>query len=108
MLKQLYILVLLSIFLSGCAASIMDKTSVSYIKEDFNLDDVKSNGLAFLPVVAGQGVEGYRRPFGEAVNENMLKYKTSEMDFLKWQETLSCLNDSNLTTAYNNAIVTYK
>ena len=107
MSKQLYFFILLSILLSGCAASIMDRTNISYIKEGFKNEDVKLNGLAFLPVVAGQGVEGYRRPFGEAINESMSKNKTKEMNFLKWQETLSCLNDSNLATNYNNAIVTY-
>lgn len=108
MLRQLFFLVLIAILICGCAASIIDRTNVSYTKAGFNDQNVKLNGLAFLPVVAGQGVEGYRRPFGDAIIESIMKYKPSNMNFLGWQQTLSTLNNSNLATEYSKAILTYK
>jgi len=78
---------------------------VSYVSSNFSTSMLESDGLALLPIVAGSGVEGYRRPFGEAMNNTA---DTELNNFLRWNDTLNRLNDEELVSEYNNAIRSYQ
>lgn len=107
MIKQLIVGTALCVVLLGCAANICDKSKVQYVKEGFSSTSLESGGLALLPVVAGQGQEGYRRPFAESLNKAIASLKPN-LKFLKWQKTMEILNEQNLTETYQNVISTYR
>ena len=96
---------LLLLGLSSCAVSSKVDRNVSYVASDFSVSDIHRDGLALLPVVAGSGVEGYRRPFGEAMNQTGDSLITH---FMKWNETMANLNDNDLVSEYNRAIQAYQ
>lgn len=95
------------LILSGCAATAIQTADVTYQKAGFYSDEIKSGGVAILPVVAGQGVEGYRRPFGESLNERVGTI-CSGADILVWQETMRQINEAELASEYTSAISTYR
>ncbi len=95
----------LLIFFSSCAVSSKVASNVTYVKSNFSTRSLEVGGLALLPVVAGSGVEGYRRPFGEVMN---LVADSLIQNFMTWNETLDKLNDADLVSEYNRAIVAYQ
>ena len=95
------------VLLSGCSATAFQSADVSYVDETFTYESIQSGGIAILPVVAGQGVEGYRRPFGDAINEYIGEHGYG-IDFLAWQETMERINDAGIASAYTSAIATYR
>ena len=80
-------------------------SNVSYTALSFNQSSLEADGLALLPIVAGSGVEGYRRPFGEAMNKTADSLITN---FMPWNETLDSLNNHGLVSYYNSAIRSYQ
>lgn len=106
MKKFLYSVFIVLLFIR-CAAVIYDKSSVQYIKDDFSSDDLYNGGLAILPVVSGQGQEGYRRPFGEALNRG-INTMLPRLHFLPWQQTMNILNQHGLVEDYQKAILSYR
>ncbi len=104
---SLFFLLLTSTFLMSCAASIQDLSKVQYEKEGFTPDTLIHYGIALLPVVAGQGQEGYRRPFGDAINTN-IKNNLANIDYIPWQQTMDLINKYSLTQEYNDIIVQYQ
>jgi len=90
-----------------CAAVIYDKSSVQYIKDDFSSETFYNGGLAILPVVSGQGQEGYRRPFGEALNKG-INTMLPGLHYLQWQRTMNVLNQHCLVEDYKKAILSYR
>lgn len=92
--------------LAGCVVQPKSQGLSTYVAPDFNRAQVQAGGIALLPVVAGVGVEGYRRPFGDAMNVaagNIL----SNGKFLTWQETMQRLNEADLIESYQQAIASY-
>jgi len=103
-------LVAISLTIWGCAAAIANNSKVTYEAESFSRTELYEGGLAVLPVTAGRGVEGYRRPFGQFLDHYIIAYKPNEVNFntLEWEESLERLNKSGLTQKYNDAILAYK
>lgn len=99
--------IILSILFLNCAATIQDLSKVQYVKEGLNTDSLFLYGIALLPVVAGQGQEGYRRPFGNAINEN-IKNELPNLKFLPWQKSMDLLNEYSLTEEYQAIISQYQ
>src|SRR5699024_6352265 len=96
----------LAIF-TACAASINTTSKVSYSKASFTDQSMEEDGVALLPITAGAGLEGYRRPFGNALNS----YSDSlggDITYFGWQESMNKLNDAGLADEYNEAISNYK
>jgi hypothetical protein len=100
----------INLIMWGCAASIEDNSKVIYKNDSFSRAELYEGGLAVMPVTAAGGVEGYRRPFGESLDEYLIEYKPKEVDFntLEWEESSDQLNESGLTQKYNDAILAYK
>jgi len=98
---------LLTFLLAGCAASVQTVNEETYRQSSFTEEMLDEGGLAILPIVAGQGVEGYRRPFGRTVNQTAEQLLGAE-DVLRWQSTMDQLNSQGLATSYNEAVATYQ
>ena len=102
------IVIIVEILIIGCIpAPIRNISEVGYIKEGFSESSLESEGLALLPIVAGQGQEAYRRPLAEAINQSIQKAKP-ELKFLNWEETMSILNKEKLVEKYQKAISSYR
>jgi hypothetical protein len=106
-MKMKPILLLLCLALFGCAATIQDLSKVQYVKEGFDANALKAGGLALLPVVAGQGQEGYRRPLADSL-DFYVQTKKPNLQFIKWQDAIAKLNDKGLAEKYQAAISTYR
>ena len=92
-------------FLTSCSVTSKVSNDVTYTSNSFSVKALNDGGLSLLPVVAGSGVEGYRRPFGDrmnAVGDSLLN------NFKDWNETLQTLNDADLVPEYNSAIQSYQ
>lgn len=92
--------------IAGCAATSKSTNQVTYTAPSFNASAIEASKIAILPVVAGAGVEGYRRPFGDAVNETAAELLPSG-SYLPWNQTMDRLNEANLVEAYQTAIAAY-
>lgn len=91
---------------AGCASTKVVDGSASYVAPSFSAASIKQDGLAILPVVAGSGVEGYRRPFGDALNDAGTEAFGSQAK--RWQETMQELNTAGLVDDYQQAINSYE
>ena len=100
-----YLIILIAITCTSCAVTSEVQENVTYVSSNFSRSMLESDGLSLLPVVAGSGVEGYRRPFGEAMN---VASDSALTNFMRWNDTLDKLNDSELVSDYNNAIQSYQ
>lgn len=97
--------IFLAVAITGCAVSSQATSNESYRASSFSEDALNQEGLAILPVVAGQGVEGYRRPFGQAVNETA---DSLLMNVTPWQGSMDDFNDAGIVSEYNDAIQAYQ
>ncbi|MCK4448131.1 MAG: hypothetical protein KAW56_13750 [Candidatus Marinimicrobia bacterium] len=95
------------ILIVSCAATIRDISEVSYIKEGFNTTSLQVGGLALLPVHAGAGQEGYRRPLADAIDKMVITLNPN-LKFSKWQETAQVLSEHELVKTYQDVILTYR
>ncbi|MDZ7773018.1 MAG: hypothetical protein U5K31_09830 [Balneolaceae bacterium] len=100
--------VAIALFLTGCMATIQNATEVSYTSPDYSSEQLKEDGLAILPITAGSGLEGYRRPFGNWINHYVDSVGNREFKYSDWQTTMSELNDAGLSDDYNEAISSYR
>lgn len=102
----LFFCIIASILLAtSCAVTSMVQKNVTYVSPNFTKSSLNNMGLALLPIVAGSGVEGYRRPFGEAMN---LVGDSILTNFMTWNVTLDKINNANLVSEYNSAIQAYQ
>jgi hypothetical protein len=104
---SLFIVILICIgsSLTSCLVSSKLDSNVSYASPTFSKFAVERDGLALLPITAGMGVEGYRRPFGEAMN----KVGNERLNnFTTWNMVLDMFNQAEIVTEYNNAIRSYQ
>lgn len=100
------LLLFLAVFLTGCAASKFGSAGTSYQADDFSTAWFIEDGLAILPVVAGQGVEGFRRPFGVSIDKAVTA--SVAPDAMRWMQTMDHINDAGLVDEYTNAIRSYR
>lgn len=90
---------------TSCVVTSKVQKYVTYISPNLTKSSLNNMGLALLPIVAGSGVEGYRRPFGEAMNAVGDSILTN---FMTWNITLDKINNANLVSEYNSAIQAYQ
>ena len=105
---QYYVLLLLlsAGFWTGCAARVIDDSKLQYLAPEFTYNSLFEHGLGLLPVVAGQGQEGLRRPLAARL-EAHLTAQLPEERFSGAIQTLDLINEANLTETYAQMIDDY-
>lgn len=106
-MKKIFLLLMLSILLASCAAPIQNLTKTQYVNPSFSKEKLQTGGLALLPITAGQGQEGYRRPLGDYLNKG-LQSSVPHGKVIKWEETMDSLNGQSKVKAYEDLIVGYR
>lgn len=101
------IIICLMLTLCGCVASVRGASTVTYKQEGFSVGLLQQSGVSIMPVVAGHGVEGYRRPFADALQTTLTTHAPKGTKVIGWQETGQKLNDGGLVEAYNGLVASY-
>ena len=101
------LLLCLAGFWTGCAARIVDDSQLQYLDPEFTVSSLFDHGLGLLPVVAGQGQEGLRRPLAAKL-ETHLAAQLPEGSFYGAIQMLDLINEANLTEAYAQMIGDYE
>jgi hypothetical protein len=91
---------------SGCAAKVMDNSQLQYLAPEFTENSLAEHGLSLLPIVAGHGQEGLRRPLGAKLDSNLTNQLPDDK-FIGTIQTLDLINEANLTEAYAQMIDDY-
>lgn len=103
-------LTFVSIFLlASCAPSILfvDTSCSEYKDANFNIDLIKSNKIAVLPVQGVQSKEQYRKPLGRELSQACMNTYGND-NVLSADEVTRVLSDNNLVNDYANGIRDYK
>ncbi len=100
-------LLLVAAILSGCAATIRDLSKTQYLNPELSPESLRAGGLALLPITAGQGQEGYRRPLGDLLNSQIANAVPGGVT-LTWQSTMDSLNHHGKVPAYEELIAAYR
>jgi hypothetical protein len=103
------LLFILAVTMVGCAATAETKTTsnTSYEAESFGPDELQQKGLAIMPIQSDQGVEGFRRPFGNEINKTA-QSTLSNAEVITWEESQQKINDAGLVEDYREAIRSYE
>ena len=111
MLKSVYsaaiAIIAIASIVSCSSPPVFDMSTVNYVHSTFEPSDLKTEGLAVLPVVSGAGQEAYRRPMAT----NLSKYGAEAMlpaSLVSWTDTMQRINDGELTEKYHKTISVYR
>lgn len=104
---QKALLFVLAVMVAGCTVTAETTSNTSYEADSFGPDELRQEGLAIMPIQSNQGVEGYRRPFGNSINEtaNSLLANT---EVIPWRESQQRINDAGLVADYRETIQSYE
>ena len=98
-------------FLTGCASTKpikpVDTSTVSYKSEEVSRQEISNSSIAILPVLAGQGYEGFRRTTGTALTK-AFQQEFPQADILSFRKTLNKLNDAGLSQDYSEMMSGYE
>jgi len=103
---QTALLVLIAV-ITGCTVTSQSTSNTSYRAESFNPSELQQEGLAIMPIQSAQGVEGYRRPFGNKINDTA-KSTLPDAEVITWRESQQRINDAGLVQDYREAIQSYE
>ena len=84
----------------------MDTSCVTYKSVDLAYSDLELSKIAILPVLEGEGFEGFRRNTGDEITQQV-RSKFSGAEVLSPQQTLNLINDARLTDGYADLIEDY-
>jgi len=98
---------ILAIAMAGCTVTAETTSNTSYEAESFSPDELRQKGLAIMPIQSAQGVEGYRRPFGNEINKTA-RSTLSNAEVIAWEESQQRINDAGLVEDYREAIRSYE
>lgn len=97
----------LVLLILSCAAPIKNLTKVNYLNDQFSAETLQYGGIALLPVTAGHGQEGYRRPLGDTLSAYLPK-TIPDGKTIDWQTAMNLLNSHNLVSEYQQIIESYQ
>jgi len=92
---------------AGCTVTAETTSNTSYEAESFSPDELRQKGLAIMPIQSAQGVEGYRRPFGNSINETANSL-LSNTKVIAWRESQKRINNADLVEDYRQTIQSYE
>ena len=86
---------------SACVAGMRSTIETSYSNPDMTLQ-----GIAILPVTAGEGLEGFRRHMASLL-ENQIAAQHPDVKVITSAECLRRINDLGLANEYSDMLETY-
>lgn len=104
--KAVALVVLVSVVALGCAAQLRNFTRTQYLSESFTAGDLRAGGIALLPITAGRGQEGYRRPLGDHLNRK-LSLAAPNAEVVSWEAAMDSLNAHDLVAEYQEVLEAY-
>ncbi|MCS3651091.1 hypothetical protein GGQ08_003056 [Salinibacter ruber] len=106
---QRIILFIFAVAMVGCGPTGETTTTsnTSYEAESFSPDELRQKGLAIMPIQSDQGVEGFRRPFGNEINKTA-RSTLSNAEVITWEESQQIINDAGLVEDYRETIRSYE
>lgn len=93
-------------FLSCSSIQLVDTSAVTYKTDEFDFNRFERSTIAVLPVLAGEGYEGFRRLTGESLG-SALRQTLSTATIRSHSETLGQINTAGLSSSYSSAIENY-
>ena len=90
--------------LQSCAVSSTVSAGSTYQNDTFSPRRMDQAGFAILPVTAGADLEGYRRPFGDKLNQTATGLFKN---VIPWDSTMLLLNQADMVQDYQQLIKTY-
>lgn len=102
-------IVLISAFLiyTSCVTiKPLDTSCVTYKSSELSIEEMNNFNIAILPVLEGEGFEGFRRLTGEELTK-VFRVTLSSDKVLSPIQTLNSINDANLTEEYSDLIEDY-
>lgn len=105
-IRQNIVLLIVAVLVVGCTVTAETTSQTSYEAESFSPNELRENGLAVMPIQSAQGVEGYRRPFGNEINETA-RTTLSDAEVITWEKSQQKINDAGLVEDYHEAIQSY-
>ena len=100
-------IMVLSLAAVSCTAPVVDQSSINYIQSGFGQLNLVREGMAILPVIAGEGQETFRRPMNESI-EHYLDTLIPEINYVSWNYSLAQISENDLTGEYAAAIASFK
>ena len=94
------------LYITSCAVPIVDHSRLQYIAPDLDNNSLVEGGMSLLPVVAGDGQEGLRRPLANKLNKH-LDNILPEGKFIGALQTMDLINNAGLTEYYSKMIEDY-
>ena len=92
---------------ASCTVTAETTSNTSYEAESFSPDELRQKGLAIMPIQSVQGVEGYRRPFGNEINKTA-RSTLANAGVITWEESQQRINEVGLVEDYREAIRSYE
>lgn len=106
-LKGLVYLSFILMLFTGCATiTPIDTSVVTYKSNEVQFEKFSNSQIAVLPVLAGEGYEGFRRVTADEIS-TALMIQLPNIQVLSPKETLNKLNDFNLSESYANMMDDY-
>jgi hypothetical protein len=106
-IKNIFVILISAVIVVGCTVTAETTSNTSYEADSFGPEELRKEGLAIMPIQSAQGVEGYRRPFGNSINETANSL-LSNAEVISWRESQQRINDAGLVEDYRQAIQSYE
>ena len=96
---------LAGLLIISCAQQIVNTSRTTYLnREHYTADAIKRGGITVLPVVAGAGMEAYRRPMGDSIVDAL---KSKKVPVVDWVDAMYAIKDADLVDTYQEVIGDY-
>lgn len=96
-----------SIFLHGCSSiELVDTSAVTYKAKELDFSTFKNSTITVLPVLAGEGYEGFRRLTGESITD-AFRHVFPGAVIYSHRDALDKINAAGMSSSYSSAIKNY-
>ncbi|MFC2084938.1 hypothetical protein ACFLS9_07775 [Bacteroidota bacterium] len=108
MKKILFVIFPFLLLLFSCSPAVrsIDTSVITYKFETLTLSDLQESKIGVLPVLAGEGFEGFRRVTGQYITNSLKEYFPNSI-ILSHSETLELINEYDLVNEYSDMMISY-